>query len=143
MSKLSECYAPSIVNPMMNFMPFDSRTREKACDIKTSTSMVIDGNNNNNTTTSATTNNNIFNIPRAYTMPVTSSMNDSMAFANFLFPNPARCRETGYLCKTNADMTHNLDRFAYYPNDTFYQTITNPTTSQLEKDIMEDIVLDK
>jgi len=104
MSKLSECYQTNILNPMKNFMPFDNRTREGAC---------------NNTEKLENT----FNIPRAYTMPVTTSYADSTAFANFLFPNPARCRETGYLCVTNADETKNLDRLAYYPNDTYYQTI--------------------
>jgi hypothetical protein len=143
MSKLSECYAPNIMNPMMNFLPFDNRTRNKACTVEkldNSNSMIVNGNNNNTTTSNITTDNNIFNIPRAYTMPVTSSMNDTMGLAKFLYPNPARCRETGYMCKTNADMTYNLDRLAYYPNDSYYQTITNPSASQLEKDIMEDIV---
>ena len=31
-------------------------------------------------------------------MSVTTSAADTVGFANFLFPNPARCRETGYMC---------------------------------------------
>ena len=104
MSNLSECYNSTPSNPMMNFMPFDNRTRAPACVEKIE-----------NTT----------GIQNIYTMPVTSSAPDTIQFANFLFPNPARCRETGYLCVTNANSTLNLDRLAYYKDESNYQTVNN------------------
>jgi hypothetical protein len=58
-----------------------------------------------------------------YTNPVTTSAPDTVEFARFLFPDPARCRNTGYLCKTNVDTTINHDRMGYFPNETYYQTI--------------------
>lgn len=87
------CYKSNINNPMGNFMPFDSRSRQPVCVADTA-----------------------FDYPVTFhTMPVTESYQDSTAFAHFLFPNPARCRESGYLCMTNADRTVNLDRIIYQP----------------------------
>jgi hypothetical protein len=106
MSLLSECYS-SKSNPMGNFLPFDDRNRLLGC--------------NNNI---KYTENNIL-----YKMPVTSSIPDTVEFAKFLFPNPARCRETGYLCVVNADSTYNLDRISYYSKDQNYQTITTQAAS--------------
>jgi hypothetical protein len=46
--------------------------------------------------------------------------------AKYLFKDPARCRDTGYLCRTNADQTRNLDRLGFNnPNDKIYQEINN------------------
>jgi hypothetical protein len=104
MSNLSECYKSTPNNIMMNFMPFDDRLRGPACKEKIE----------NNT-----------GIKNIYTMPVTTSIPDTMEFARFLFPNPARCRETGYLCVTNADSTLSLDRLAYYKDESNYQTVNN------------------
>ncbi len=59
------------------------------------------------------------------TQPVTTSAPDTVEFAKFLYPDPARCRNTGYLCKSNVDTTINHDRMEYYPNDKYYQTINN------------------
>ena len=110
MSNLSECYNSTPSNPMMNFMPFDNRMRNPACVEKIE----------NNT-----------GIKNIYTMPVTTSAPDTIQFANFLFPNPARCRETGYLCVTKAERKLNLDRLAYYKDESSFQTVnskfrTNP-----------------
>jgi hypothetical protein len=102
-------------NPMGNFLPFDDRKREPACR------------------------DNIKPTIHFYTMPVTTSAPDSVGFAHYLFPNSARCRETGYLCQTNADTTYNLDRLAYYPGDAYYQKINNPTSKQLGQDKEADI----
>ena len=35
------------------------------------------------------------------------------SFANFLFPNTSRCRETDYICKVTAEKSQNLDRIVY------------------------------
>ena len=104
MSNLSECYKSTPNNVMMNFMPFDDRTRAPACGEKIE----------NNT-----------GIKNIYTMPVTTSAPDTIGFAKFLFPNPAFCRETGYMCVTNAYSTLNLDRLAYHKDEANYQTIDN------------------
>jgi len=101
---MSNCYNNEKYNPMGNFLPFDDRNRQKACDI--------------------TNNSNIF-----YTNPVTTSYPDTTGFAKFLFPDPGRCRETGYLCKTNADSTLNLDRKMYLYDDKNYMTINNNTNN--------------
>ena len=100
---MSNCYTNNY-NPMGNFLPFDDRTRLEAC-------------------TTSTTNN-----MRFYTNPVTTSYPDTSGFAKFLFPNPAKCRDTGYLCKTNADSTLNLDRTIYVSNkfsEGYYMNINN------------------
>ena len=100
----NNCTKSSIYNPMSNFMPFDDRTKQSACQesIDNTSGIYI------------------------YTMPVTTSAADSVGFANFLFPNPARWRETGYMCVVTSDCTKNLDRLAYYSNEPHYQTINNP-----------------
>ena len=99
---MNNCTKNTIYNPQSNFMPFDSRTKQPACR-----------ENIENTT----------GIQNIYTMPVTTSAADTIGFANFLFPNPARCRETGYMCVVNVDSTYNLERLAYYPGDTYFQSI--------------------
>jgi len=111
------CVNQTINNPMGNFLPFDNRKRQPACRESI----------------------NQTGIQQFYTMPVTTSAPDTVGFANFLFPNPARCRETGYLCVTNADATYNLDRLAYYSGDSYHQKINNPTPKQLGEDKKADI----
>lgn len=90
---MSNCYNNNY-NPMGNFLPFDERTRTEACPTSTTNNMQ-----------------HIF-----YTNPVTTSYPDTSGFAKFLFPDPSKCRDTGYLCKTNADSTLNLDRTIYISN---------------------------
>ena len=85
-------------NPMNNFLPFDSR------DKKTVVNTIVKSNPND----------------RTYQMPVTTSYPDTTAFAKFLFPNTSACRDTGYLCISNADSTVNTDRLAYYPTESQY-----------------------
>jgi hypothetical protein len=58
-------------------------------------------------------------------MPVTTNAPDTVSFAKLLFPNPSQCRDTGYLCVSNADSTLSLDRLAYFKDDNYYQTINN------------------
>jgi len=99
---MNNCNKQTIYNPMSNFMPFDNRTKNSACR-----------ENIENTT----------GIRNIYTMPVTTSAPDTISFARFLFPNPAKCRESGYSCIINTDTTRSLDRLSYYPNDTYYQVI--------------------
>ncbi len=111
----NNCYKPNINNPMGNFLPFDNRTRQAVCNntikenIDNLVSNVVDDSYKYN-----------FN-----TQPVTNAYPDTTAFAKFLFPDPARCRDTGYMCRTNADSTLNLDRLAYFPNDKYFQEINN------------------
>lgn len=116
----NNCYKPSIYNPMGNFLPFDDRKREAVCDIpiKEHYNLLI---------SKGETYDNTFRLnfnPNA----VTTSYPDITGFAKYLFNDPARCRDTGYLCRTNADQTRNLDRMGYnYPgvNDKIYQEINN------------------
>ena len=117
-NKCNNCYKPSINNPMGNFLPFDNRDRSAVCDVP------INEHHNylmpKNETFSGTFKLN-FN-PNA----VTTSYPDISGFAHFLFKDPARCRDTGYLCRTNADQTMNLDRIGYNnPNDKYYQQINS------------------
>jgi hypothetical protein len=65
-----------------------------------------------------------------YTNPVTTSYPDSISLAKYLFADPARCRNTGYMCKINADSTLNLDRLAYYPREQYFQEINNVQDEQ-------------
>ncbi len=88
---MDNCYNVNKYNPMCNFLPFDDRTRQSAC-VETNNKLIF------------------------YTNPVTTSYPDTTAFAKFLFPDPAKCRDTGYLCKSNADSTLNLDRTIYVSN---------------------------
>ncbi len=109
------CYKPNKTNPMGNFLPFDPRDKPAVCE------MPIDEHfkylNCNNTDNAFRLN---FN-PNA----VTTSYPDMTGFANYLFKDPARCRNTGYLCVTNADETRNLDRMGFSPNEKYYQEINN------------------
>lgn len=43
----------------------------------------------------------------------TITMPKDASFAQFLFQNTSRCRDTGYICKKNADLSKNLDRVVY------------------------------
>ena len=90
-------------NPVNNFLPFDSRDK------------VV-----NKTTVDKSTVVNTNPNDRTYQMPVTTSYPDTTAFAKFLFPNTSACRDTGYLCVSNADATVNTDRLAYYPTESQY-----------------------
>lgn len=118
----NNCYKPNIYNPMGNFLPFDSRIRQPVCNVSNKESIdnlvsnVVDDSYKYN-----------FNA-----QPVTNAYPDTTAFAKFLFPDPARCRDTGYMCKTNADSTLNLDRLAYFPKDTYFQEIDNNKTNQFK-----------
>ncbi len=111
----NNCYKPNINNPMGNFMPFDNRLRGSVCDT-------------NNKETLDNLVSNIVDDSYKYnfnSQPVTNAYPDTTAFAKFLFPDPARCRDTGYLCKTNSDSTLNLDRLAYFSNEKYFQEINN------------------
>ena len=99
MSNISECYKSNILNPMGNFLPFDSRMRGPVCQESIE-----------NTT----------GIERIYTMPVTTSAPDTMALAKFLFPNTAKCRDLGYVFVTEADTTIKIDKLAYFANEKKY-----------------------
>ncbi len=113
----NNCYKPNINNPMGNFLPFDNRQKEKVCNVSSQEHL-------NNLVSNA----NIVDDSFKYNFnpqPVTNAYPDTTAFAKFLFPDPARCRDTGYLCKTNADSTLNLDRLAFYPKDKYFQEIDN------------------
>lgn len=103
------CNKPTQYNPMGNFLPFDRGDKQPTCR-----------ENLENTT-------GIYNM---YTMPVTTSTQNSISFANYLFPNPARCRETGYMCVVNADCTKNLDRLAYYKDETVFQIINTSASTE-------------
>lgn len=104
---MNNCYNPNSMNPMGNFLPFDPRDRKSACKPTTFSSV--------NETIKYNFN----------TQPVTSSYPDITGFAHYLFANPARCRETGYQCQLNVDNTFNIDRLAYYKNESVYQNIDN------------------
>ena len=113
------CYMPNRNNPMGNFLPFDNRDRPAVCDIPMTEHYSY-----------LTKNNNFDNTFRLNFNPnaVTTAYPDITGLANYLFKDPARCRSTGYLCRTNADQTRNIDRTymnGYNPKDINYQEINN------------------
>ena len=112
------CYNPNKNNPMGNFLPFDNRKRPEVCDVPIEEHYKFLEKKENYDNTFRLN----FN-PNA----VTSSYPDTIGLAKFLFNDPAKCRNTGYLCRTNADQTRNLDRMTigYNPNDKYYQEINN------------------
>ncbi len=112
---MANCYKPNINNPMGNFLPFDDRTREPVCNVLFKEHL-------DNLLKSGEVVDDTLQY-KFNPQPVTSSYPDTTGFAKFLFPDPARCRETGYLCKTNAASTLNLNRIVYYHN---YQEINRP-----------------
>jgi hypothetical protein len=118
------CYKPNINNPMGNFLPFDDRKREPTC-------IVPARENLDNLVKYSDIVDDSFKY-HFNPQPVTNSYPDTTAFAKFLFPDPARCRDTGYLCRTNADSTLNLDRLAYLPKDKYYQEINSKNTNQFK-----------
>jgi hypothetical protein len=113
------CYKPNKNNPMGNFLPFDDRTRPEVCNVPVDEHFkYLKGDKFDNA----------FRLnfnPNA----VTTSYPDITGFANYLFKDPARCRDTGYLCVTNADETRNLDRMGFSPNEKYYQEINNKATN--------------
>ena len=143
MSNLNECYKSNYNNPMMNFIPFDKMNRASACVAnKEEEKEEIKYWNTNHTTKLEE----LVGFPRIYTMPVTTSTQDSVGFAkslypdtailrhtgyptdyqgfaNAVYPDTAICKKNGYTCKSNADNTFSLDRLSYYPNDPYYQNI--------------------
>ncbi len=166
MSNLNECYKSTMYNPMMNYLPFDKMTRPPACmpDEIESIKEIKYWNDNHTTKLDEIT-----GIPRIYTMPVTTSTQDAIGFANLLYPdtailrhtgyptnylgfakavypNTAICKQNGFTCKSNADNTFSLDRLSYYIDDPYYQKIK---TSEMNKwdtplyDIENDIPLYK
>jgi hypothetical protein len=124
------CYKPNLYNPMGNFLPFDRRDRSDVCDVpiaKHYSYLTPKGEAFDDT----------FKL-NFNPNPVTTSYPDSTGFAHYLFKDPSRCRDTGYLCVTNADQTRNLDRMGYNyhgPNDKYYQEI-NSKNSNVNKDII-------
>ncbi len=116
----NNCYIPTRENPMGNFLPFDKRDRPAVCDVSMNEHYKYLGEHNNFDNTFRLN----FN-PNA----VTTSYPDTTGLANFLFSNPARCRDTGYLCRTNAGETRNLDRMGFNSRDKYYQEINNTNTN--------------
>jgi hypothetical protein len=107
---------PNKHNPMGNFLPFDNRDRPAVCDTPmTEHYKYLNKNDNFDNTFRLNFN------PNA----VTTSYPDTTGLAHFLFSNPARCRDTGYLCRTDAGETRNLDRMGFNPQDKYYQEINN------------------
>jgi hypothetical protein len=118
----NNCYKPNINNPMGNFMPFDARDKMAVCNVSQKEHL-------NNLVQSSDLVDETFKL-NFNPNPVTTSYPDISGFANYLFPDPARCRSTGYLCKTNVDKTFNLDRIGYDPNDKKFQLI-DPSNAYL------------
>lgn len=125
----NNCYQPNIYNPMGNFLPFDKRDRPAVCNIPVSEHQKYLLPNNETFSDTFKLN---FN-PN----PVTTSYPDTMELAKLLFKDPAKCRDTGYLCRTNADQTRNLDRMGFNNpnfnkigvNEKVYQEINNNNKS--------------
>ena len=109
------CYKPNNNNPMGNFLIFDDRKRPPVCNVPASEHIKLLNPDNFDNTFRLNFN------PNA----VTTSYPDISGFAKYLFNDPAKCRDTGYLCRTNADQTRNIDRMGYNSNEKYYQEIDN------------------
>jgi hypothetical protein len=48
--------------------------------------------------------------------PVKDIIPDQTSFAKYLFPNTAKCRDTGYLCKVEAINERQLNRLSFEKN---------------------------
>jgi hypothetical protein len=115
------CYKPNINNPMGNFLPFDNRDKPAVCDVPISEYYQY-------LTPNGEAFSDTFKL-NFFSNSVTTSYPDITGLAKYLFKDPARCRDTGYLCRTNADQTRNLDRMGFNnPNDKIYQEINNTKT---------------
>jgi len=113
------CYKPNKNNPMGNFLPFDPRDKKQVCTVSMNEHFKYL---------------NVDNTDHAFRLnfnpnAVTTSYPDISGLAKFLFKDPARCRDTGYLCVTNAGETRNLDRIGFSPNETYYQEINSKVTT--------------
>ncbi len=120
------CYKPNIYNPMGNFLPFDKRDRTAVCNVPISEHY-------SNLTPKGEAFDDTFKL-NFNPNPVTTSYPDTTGLAHFLFKNPSKCRDTGYLCVSNADQTRNLDRMGYNSNDKYYQEIN--TDTKINKDVI-------
>lgn len=105
----NNCYAPVGNNPFMNNMyGLDkSMTRESACIVERSD---IENQFYENSSFKPVEKKLEDNFMRPfYTQPVTDSIAGS-SFAKFLYPNTSKCRDTGYICKTNCEQLKQNDR---------------------------------
>ena len=113
---LTKCFESNISNPFMNYLPISSETdRNSNCDIdhKELYKNFYKGSMFN--PCELRKHDYFFN--NFYTQPVTTVVNNQTNFAKTLFPDTAKCRNTGYSCKINTDMSKKQDRTIILPNN--------------------------
>ena len=136
MSNLTDCYKSNIYNPMMNYLPFDKTTKLPACVpnclstdnqsypfikpiLCTELAEEIKYWNDQHTTKLEE----ITGIPRIYTMPVTTSTQDSIEFAKLLYGNTSIIRDNCYPINYTGFLKYNDDKNIKQPLPDMNQSV--------------------
>jgi hypothetical protein len=101
---LLNCFKPTTDNPFMNYLNLGTSTnKSKSCDISKKKIETKFYEGSMFTPHELKIKDNF--IEKYTTNPVTTVVNDQSAYAKFLFPNTSKCRDDGYLCKTNNEIS--------------------------------------
>uniref|UniRef100_A0A6C0J5G9 Uncharacterized protein n=1 Tax=viral metagenome TaxID=1070528 RepID=A0A6C0J5G9_9ZZZZ len=106
---LLNCFKPTQNNPFMNYLNLGTPTNKtEACNVSKKKIEKTFYEGSMLTPHELRIKDNF--IEQYETKTVTTVVNDQSAYAKFLFPNTARCRDDGYLCKINNDVSSRNDR---------------------------------
>jgi len=109
---LLNCFNSTKDNPFMNYLNLGSNTnKQKACSVtnKKLEKKFYEGSSFSPHELKIKDN----FIEQYQTNPVTTNINDQTQYAKFLFSNPSKCRDDGYLCKTNTDISKSKTRTVF------------------------------
>jgi len=101
---LLNCFTPTQDNPFMNYLHLGTPTnKNENCSVskKKIATQFYEGSMLNPQELKIKDS----FIEQYTTNPVTTVVNDQTAYANFLFPNTSKCRDDGYLCKINNEIS--------------------------------------
>jgi hypothetical protein len=111
---MSDCYQPNASNPFMNYLHLGTNIDKlDACNVERRNieksffeNSILESNEKKTSE---------LLMRHFYTQPETQVVNDS-SFAKFLYPNTSSCRDSGYICKSNAEGLKNYDRIVLNGN---------------------------
>jgi len=112
-----QCSQSTETNPFMNPLPFDKRTRNRACPLNKNTKMQVEKGFNKGLFRSV---GDIFNKTNSqrefYTVPATTYPSNQTGFANWLYGTPKTCKEgNGAQCVANVQERLNQQTYKF-PN---------------------------
>lgn len=113
---LKNCFKSNTENPYMNYLNVGSNTlRKKNC--KTSEKKLQENFYKGSKFRPEELKFNNSYSRNFITKPITTVVNDQTSFAKYLFPNTSKCRDDGYLCKINNNISKKKDRIIIRSNN--------------------------